>query len=96
MTGCHEQMLPAELITVEQPPSAALEALRNMVLATRYNGWRYIAVSCCLTLLGGWDSRHAGSGLERCIEACPCAVWPALLASSKEATFFCRTSFRAI
>ena len=47
------QMLPAELITSGQPPGAALEALRNMVLATRYNGWRYIAVSCH-PLLGSW------------------------------------------
>jgi hypothetical protein len=41
----HEQELPAELVSTGQPPDAALEALQNMVLTTRYNGWRYIAVS---------------------------------------------------
>lgn len=78
MSGCHEQMLPAELITSGHPPGAALEALRNMVLATRYNGWRYIAVSvtCHALQLGEQPRRNCTVKVLCGFPVC----WPALLA----------------
>lgn len=65
--------MPAELITTGEPPAAALESLRNAVLATRYNGWRYIAVGS-LPGVQNFDLSQNASSMMKCSAASMCGV----------------------